>query len=123
MGIVLFFDTYALHEIVNKNKNYLPYVKGVKIVITKLNLMEFYYGIYIKYGKYSADTYFDKLSDFAIDIDDEIIKKAMEFRAQNKKKKLSYTDCIGYVMSLLMGIKFLTGDRQFEGMENVEFVK
>ena len=32
-------------------------------------------------------------------------------------------DCIGYMTAKRLGVKFLTGDREFEGMDNVEFVK
>ena len=33
------------------------------------------------------------------------------------------TDCIGYIIAKRLGMKFLTGDKEFEGFENVEFVK
>ena len=36
---------------------------------------------------------------------------------------LSYVDCIGYMISRQLGIKFLTGDEQFKDFEGVEFVK
>jgi len=41
----------------------------------------------------------------------------------NKNKNISITDCISYIQSKELGIKFLTGDNEFEYMENVEFVK
>jgi len=47
----------------------------------------------------------------------------MTFRALNKKRNLSYVDCIGYIIAKQRNIKFLTGDKEFEYMENVEFVK
>ena len=33
------------------------------------------------------------------------------------------TDCIGYILAKNIGIKFLTGDKEFENLDNVEFVK
>ena len=33
------------------------------------------------------------------------------------------TDCVGYVVAKRVGVKFLTGDREFKDMPNVEFVK
>ena len=51
------------------------------------------------------------------------IKNAMKFRLANKKKKLSYADCIGYQLAKEHGLKFLTGDKEFENLPNVEFVK
>lgn len=37
-------------------------------------------------------------------------------------RELSYADCLGYVISRNMGIRFLTGDKEFERMGGVEFV-
>ena len=58
-----------------------------------------------------------------MDYDKEIIQSAAEFKLANKSRNLSMADCIGYKLSEFLGIKFLTGDRQFEGLPNVEFVK
>jgi len=38
----------------------------------------------------------------------------------NKNKKLSYVDCIGYIMAKSRNIRFLTGDEQFK---NAKFIK
>lgn len=35
----------------------------------------------------------------------------------------SYADSVNYIAAKRLGIKLLTGDRAFTGMENVEFVK
>ncbi|MEK6860625.1 MAG: hypothetical protein AABY07_01520, partial [Nanoarchaeota archaeon] len=67
------------------------------------------------------NTFLDRYIKFAADFDKEIIKEAAKLKLQNKK--LSMTDCIGYCLANKWGIKFLTGDREFEGLENVEFVK
>ena len=47
----------------------------------------------------------------------------MGFRFNNLKKDISMTDCIGYFLAKSLGIKFLTGDKEFENMKDVEFVK
>ena len=39
------------------------------------------------------------------------------------KKKLSTPDSFGYITAQKYGLKFLTGDKQFKGMNGVEFVK
>lgn len=118
-----FFDTYAFYELMGGNKNYGPYAKGIAIVTTRLNLMELHYGLLVKYGKEEADKCYDRLVKFAVEVDDEIIKKSNEFRAYSKGKNISYVDCIGYTIAKSRNIKFLTGDNQFKGLENVEFVK
>ncbi|MBI2669427.1 PIN domain-containing protein [Candidatus Woesearchaeota archaeon] len=118
-----FFDSYAFFEIIEGNKNYNPYRKNVGIITTKMNLMEVHHGLLRTYGKEKADFYYDKLLPFAVEIDDHTIKRANQFKAAMKKQKLSYVDCLGYVIALTRGVSFLTGDRQFERLENVEYVK
>ena len=121
--ITFFYDTYAILEIIKGNSNYKAYLKDVGVVITRLNLMELYYRLYILHGLETAEVYYQKYKPFVIEISDSLIKKAMIFKAENKNKDLSYVDCIGYVYAKENKIKFLTGDRQFENMDNVEFVK
>ena len=118
-----YFDTYAFFEIIRGNPNYLPYSKEVSVVTTKMNLMELYYWLLRRKGKEEADKYYLKFLPFCVEITNEIIKKSCEFRLEHKNKQLSYIDCIGYVIALHKNIKFLTGDREFESFENVEYVK
>jgi len=59
-------------------------------------------------GEQDSDKYYDKLAKFVVDIDNDIIKEAMKFRAKNKDRSLSYADCIGYIIALKNNIKFLT---------------
>ena len=118
-----FFDSYAFFEIIEGNKNYDLYTNDVVIITTKLNLMEVHYGLLNKHGKEIADKYYDRLLPFAVEIEDDIFKKANHFRAIFKKRDLSYVDCIGYILAQTRHIKFLTGDKQFQDLENVEFVK
>ena len=42
--------------------------------------------------------------------------------SEYKKFDLSYADCLGYVISKKLNIRFLTGDKQFKDLPNVEFV-
>ena len=119
----LFFDTYALFEIIKKNKNYAPYIKSVGVVTTILNLMELHYALLRTAGKEEADKHFDRLLSFITDISHEVVKEANEFKLLHKKRKLSYVDCIGYVIARNMNVLFLTGDNQFKGLIGVEFVK
>lgn len=118
-----FFDTYAFYEIIIGNPNYLHYTKDVKIVTTKLNLMELYYQLLSLYDKKEALVFFNRYMEFAIQIDDSVIIEAMDFRKINYKRNLSYIDCLGYMISKKMNAPFLTGDTQFKDFENVEYVK
>ncbi len=122
-----FFDTYALHEISQGGSGYSEYAKNVGIVTTQLNLMELYYGYVFRDDPETAEILFQRFRPFCVHLDDSTIKEAMHERAKLKKgvkgSNFSYIDCIGYVIARKMRIKFLTGDREFECMENVEFVK
>ena len=85
--------------------------------------MELYYEVLIKYNKEIAEKTYNELLKYWVEYDDEIIKQACRFRFAFKHKKMSYMDCMGYVLSQNLNIKFLTGDKQFEGLDGVEFVK
>ena len=118
-----FFDTYAFYEVIVGNQSYLPFTKDVNIVTTQLNLMELYYQLLAVYNKSDAIGFFKRYEEFIVPISTEIIIESMDFRKQHYKQDLSYVDCIGYIMAKKMNIPFLTGDKQFEEIANVKFVK
>ncbi|MBI2542360.1 PIN domain-containing protein [Candidatus Woesearchaeota archaeon] len=116
------FDTYALLEIIAGNPSYAKYLNS-EIVINDFIFAELCYKLIRENGIEVANFYVDKYAMFRKGLDAKTIKEAMMFRVQHKKKNLSPADCISYVMALKLDLKFLTGDMQFENMENVEFVK
>lgn len=117
-----FYDTYALYEIAKGSKNYEKYAD--KLIITSLmNLYELYYQLLKNNQDEIADIFFNRLESSCIEIKSEIIKKAAKFRKQEIKSKFSYIDCLGYTIAKEHGVKFLTGDKAFENMSNVMFVK
>ncbi len=118
-----FADSYALIDYVKGNKNYQKYFQEHKIITTRLQLMELYYSTLLDANDEKANTYYDSFLDNCILYGDESIKRAMKFRYEQRKKKLSYVDSIGYQIALEQKIKFLTGDMQFGGMNNVQYVK
>ena len=117
-----FFDTYALFEIIGSNENYLKF-SDEEIVTSILNLGELYYGLLKSHNKKIALYWFNKFKNYATPISDESIRKAMDFKFENRKKSFSFIDCAGYATAKEHGLVFLTGDNEFKGMENVEFVK
>jgi uncharacterized protein len=117
-----FFDSYAVMEILKGNKNYDNF-KDSEIVLTKLNLFEIYHNILKQFNEELAEEIINKYKIFAVDFDENVIKESAKFRIENIKKNISMTDCIGYVLAKNIGIKFLTGDKEFENLVNVEFVK
>ena len=119
----LYLDTYALVEIGKNNPRYVPYTTNVHLLLNKLNLMEFAYYL-VKIGEEKkGKELFDAFSRFHVEYDDEILLKAAEMKLASLKQRLSFVDCIGYMLAKKNGAKFLTGDEQFRHKENVEFVK
>ena len=119
---VFFFDTYAIIELLKGNPNYKPYSRAVRVV-SKLNLFELYYSTSQSYGKKKARELIERWSGYAGDFGIDVIAEAAELRLRYRKRDLSMTDCIGYIISKRLRLKFLTGDRQFQDMDDVEFVK
>ncbi|MBI2668246.1 PIN domain-containing protein [Candidatus Woesearchaeota archaeon] len=115
-----FYDTYALVEIHQGNPHYEPYKQG-EVVLCQLNIIELIY--HFVRSKEEAKEYLAYLSKLVVDIPSPIIWKAMQFKYEKKADDLSFADCIGYIYAQENGIKFLTGDRKFENLPGVEFVK
>ena len=117
-----FFDSYAIIEIVSGNPNYSKFKEEI-IITTTLNLSEVYYALLRQTNENLADETLKKLNIQFLEITQEISIDAAKFRYKNKKEKLSYADCIGYIIAQKNNMKFLTGDNKFKEVENVEFVK
>ena len=119
-----FFDTYALLAVYFGNASYQGYV-DCQVVTCRLNLMEAYYQLLRDQGENIASLYYDTTLHYSTDFTDTDVKEAMKFRLKMKKKgkNLSYMDAMGYTIASRLRIRFLTGDREFEGMPDVEFVK
>ena len=122
VGTEYFWDTYAIAELIHGNPNYAKYISE-PVTITVFNLVEIYWIAINEYDEKKADIIYEKYCQCVVEFSDEILKKAVKFRKENKKKDLSYADCIGYIYALEKNMRFLTGDKEFEGMKNVEFVK
>jgi predicted nucleic acid-binding protein len=119
---IYFFDTYALFEIFRENKKYSEYIDA-NIVTAKINLFELYYGLLREFDENTAQEKLHEYIGSTVDFDEEVIANAAKFKLMNRSRKLSMADCIGYAIADRLGIKFLTGDKEFEDISNVEFVK
>ncbi len=118
----VFLDTYALHELLCGNQRYDPFIR-VEAATTLWNLYELYYALLSRYGAPYAESAFERFKPYLVDYQEPLIKKAAIFRLVHRKKRLSYVDCLGYVLALSLGVFFVTGDAAFEGLPNVEFVR
>ena len=123
MGLIkYFFDSYAIVELIKGNPNYARYINE-EVIITIFNLAEIYWAALNDLDEKAADDIYEQYRLSVVDIGDDILKESIKFRKENKKKDLSYTDCIGYIYALRNNLKFLTGDKEFQNLKAVEFVK
>ena len=114
-----FFDTYAFFEILKDNPHYTPY-RYTKVLTTQFNIAEFYWALLREKRSYAEDAARHRATASTPVTLDDIIA-AMQLRVMHPK--LSIPDAIGYTVAKRHGVKFLTGDKEFEKMDNVEFVK
>ncbi len=117
-----FFDTYAIVEVINRNKNYQKF-QEVEIATSVLNMGELYSIVLRNEGKASADIWYHRLKHTILSADIDIVIKAMLFKFAHKKKNLSFVDCVAYITAMEHGMIFLTGDKEFCDVPFVEFVK
>ncbi|MDP3727856.1 MAG: PIN domain-containing protein [bacterium] len=117
-----FLDTYAMIEIIGGNKSYQKYLYS-GFVTSQWNLAELYYHLISTYGNDVAENYYRVYQDFVIPISTTSLKLGMYFKLKYKKERLSYIDCVGYMLAQELEIPFLTGDEKFETKENVVYVK
>ncbi|MBI4980258.1 PIN domain-containing protein [Candidatus Woesearchaeota archaeon] len=120
---LFFYDSYAVIEYLQNNPRFIHYFEEHTGILTLLNLLEIYYSVLNEAGEEKASLVLNKLYPLRIEPSQETIKKAMQFKKQHKKLDMSYADCLGYCLAMERGIKFLTGDSQFRGRDNVEFMK
>lgn len=117
---VIFFDTYALFEIIRGNSKYTIY-QEMAAVTTIFNLAELNYGLKRETDQKTADEVTEGFASMQTTVTVNDVKEAMSLRI--KKKDLSIPDAMGYTVAKRFGVKFLTGDEDFREMVNVEFVK
>ncbi len=117
-----FCDTYALVEIIKGNKAYTPFLNQ-ELYTCVFNLYELFYNLLREYNEEVAKRYFYEFASLAIEVDDEHIFAAGRYKLEMTKKNISYTDALGYAIAEKEGLKFLTGDKEFQHLSNVQFVK
>jgi predicted nucleic acid-binding protein len=120
-----FLDSYAIIEYLSGNKKFAPYVDGGNWATSILQLVEVYYTGLRDQSEDYADRAYLAFRPGMMAIDDRDVKAGMATRLRLKARNLnlSYADALGYEMAKRIGAKFLTGDRVFSGLPEVEFVK
>jgi len=115
-------DTYALVEISKGNPKYAEYITSA-FVITDLTLAEFYAVLLREEGEKVADYWYKKLERFSLQVNKETLIEAIKFKYEHRKQEISFFDAAGYIFSLKQGYLFVTGDKDFANLTNVEFKK
>lgn len=125
-------DTYALMEwFIWENNNYKQYFEQIQqkknSYVSEITLVELFHHIYHNENLVEAEIIYSSVVNYLniAEMDEEIIKNAGIFRSKmlNNKKSLSYADCINYSIANKLKVRLLTGDEDFKGLKNVEFVK
>ncbi len=122
MAQIKCLDTYALIEISNGNAKFMKYL-DLDFVITDLILAEFYAVILREYNEETANYWYKKLEPYSISVDKLILIEAIKFKYKHRKTNISFFDSVGYMFSLKNNYLFVTGDKEFENFNNVEFLK
>tara|TARA_Y100000310_G_scaffold343192_1_gene449725 strand:- start:176 stop:547 length:372 start_codon:yes stop_codon:yes gene_type:complete len=122
MDQVRCMDTYALMEIIGGNPKFIDYLK-IEFVITEEILAEFYYVLLRDHDEKTAEYWFNKLEGYSVSVNRFILKEAVKFRYDHRKQDVSFFDAVGYIYSVKHNMLFVTGDKEFEDLDNVEFVK
>ncbi len=117
-----FFDSYAIIELIYGSPAYAKFINE-PVTITIFNLAEIYWSAILNLEEKKADDLYNKYSSCVVEVSDDVLKEAMKFRKKYKKNDLSYADCIGYICALKNNMRFITGDKEFQNLENVEFIK
>ncbi len=117
-----YFDTYAIIELLKGNPLY-EFTNEEAIITSTMNLAELYYSLLLEKGKDNVDSILNKLNLEFLEITPKVARASSYFRYNHKKAKLSYIDCVGYTLAKENKLLFLTGDKEFEKLENVRFIK
>ncbi len=119
---MLCLDTYALIEIINKNPKYSQVINS-EFSIPDTTLSELYWVLLKEAGREWARYWYNKMKPFVKKADVTILIDAMDFKHENKKQKLSFFDCFGYIFASKNGLRFVTGDKEFKNKDNVMFIE
>lgn len=109
-------------EIANEDINFIQYLNK-DFVITETTLVKFFIVLLREGGEKVADYWFRKLEGYSVPVDKYVLKEAMKFKYEHKKQRISFFDAVGYIFSVKNGYLFVTGDKEFENLKNVEFRK
>ena len=120
-----FADSYALIEMLKGNENYRAF-QSKRLITTEFNICEVGFAVCRNYPANAPQvlkTVRKMVTLRATSNEDYCSGAARKKEASGQGKKLSTIDCVGYSVANRLKIPFLTGDREFADMNNVQFVR
>lgn len=120
-----FADSYALTGMLKGNENYQVF-QSERLITTEFNICEVGFAVCREYPA-NATRILRTVRKMVIiqetRDDDYCSGAATRKEASGQGKKLSTIDSVGYSVANRLNIPFLTGDREFADMDNVQFVR
>lgn len=117
MGYLLATD--AIVEMLKGSKKYEIFVDE-DLFVTDVALQEVCIVVLKEFGEEKAKEVFNIFFDRVVSANRSNIIEASLFKQENKT---SFSDAVGYITAKEKGMKFLTSIKQFDKIENVEFVR
>lgn len=115
-------DTYALIEIIKENPKFAHYL-NVDFVVADTTLAEFYWILLREYGAEAAEYWYRKLEQYTVAAELTLLIEAMAFRFEHRKQIFHSSTLQVTSLRLKHGYPLVTGDKEFENFEGVEFRK
>jgi uncharacterized protein len=120
-----FADSYALIEMLKGNENFQSF-QSEQLITTEFNICEVGFAVCREYPA-DANRVLRAVRNMVViqeTRDEDYCSGAVRRKeASGYGKKLSTIDCVGYSVANRLNIPFLTGDREFADMDNVQFVR
>ena len=117
-----YLDTYALMEIKNESPSYAR-VTNFSFLVSDMTLIEFHAVLLRDKDQSEADYWVRKFLPFVETTSLEEKLEANRFKRKNKGLNLSFYDAVGYIHSLQNHGQFVTGDKAFEKLPHVNYIK
>ena len=118
-------DSFAFIAHFEGNPRYVRIFSTAAIQTTAMNVVEIHSTLLRRVDPEKALVFSKLALAKVIDVPSEVAIRAAEFKRKMTRQKLncSHIDAWCYCAALALGMKFLTGDPIFKGLENVEFVR
>ena len=118
-------DSYAMISFLQREKGFetvknameKSIQKGIKTLMTTVNLGEVYYIIKREEGALVADAMVEIMDTLPVELlpaDREITRKAAALKSE---KKMSYADCFAAAAAIMNKAVLITGDKEFKKVE------